>query len=168
MTCLSKLPTIYRYCQLVFTQLATCPRTSLASFFPPPLQHAVTPEDLFMLLIKLITNDVLPPVQTADTYPTSQSCSSWLSCLRRAKLAGLWPVCKKNLIPPVWCDTSWRDLVKRRALWCQEGCFECVGNILKLPLNTSHSEGVKNRGRFKNLRIHSLRLDLQISVQTCQ
>lgn len=67
--------------------------------FPPPLQHAVTPEDLFMLLIKLITNDVLPPVQTADTYPTSQSCSSWLSCLRRAKLAGLWPVCKKNLIP---------------------------------------------------------------------
>lgn len=91
-----------------------------------------------------------------------------LAPLLQARLAGLWPVRKKTLIPPVWCDTTWGDPVKRRALWCQGGCFECVGNILKLPVNTSRRKGVKNQGHFKNLRIHFLCLDLQISVQTRQ
>lgn len=94
---------------------------------PPPLQHAVTPEDLFMLLIKLITNDVLPPVQTADTYPTSQSCSSWLSCLRRAKLAGLWPVCKKK----TWYLLS--DVIPLEETWWNDEHFD----VKKVVLNVS-------------------------------
>lgn len=64
-------------------------------------------------------------------------------CFRQARLLGFCYVCKRKkeiniLILPACCDASWRTLVKRQVLWCQEGCFGCVRNISKATINRSH------------------------------
>lgn len=98
--------------------------------------------------------------------PTLQSSVQWLCCFRHWRLAGLWCECQKKALKlPAWCDASWRDLVKRRALWCREGCFECVWNILELLIKKIWLEK-KAKKSFNNLRIQRSNLDYWISIQT--